>query len=48
MHSYSAQLACIHVEFYLHQLLHSIPELSNLPHNAPVTGIYVQVYIHVQ
>lgn len=41
MTSYSAQLAYIHVEFYIHQLLHSLPELVDMPQNGPVTGIAV-------
>ena len=39
MKSYSSQLAFIHVEYYLHQLLRSIPELNELSETAPVTGI---------
>ena len=38
MKSYSSQLAFIHVEYYLHQLLRSIPELNELSETAPVTG----------
>ena len=39
MKSYSSQLAFIHIEYYLHQLLRSIPELNELSETAPVTGI---------
>ena len=38
MLSYSAQLAYIHVEFYIHQLINSMPELADMPQTAPVTG----------
>ncbi|XP_019856281.1 PREDICTED: ectopic P granules protein 5 homolog [Amphimedon queenslandica] len=38
MLSYSAQLAYIHVEFYIHQLINSMPELADMPQTAPITG----------
>ena len=40
MKSYSSQLARIHIDYYLHQLLRSIPQLNELSETAPVTGIY--------
>ena len=39
MQSYCAQLAFIHVEYYLYQSLYSLPEFATLQDTAPITGI---------
>ena len=38
MHSYSSQLARIHVEHYLFQLMQSYPELNGTAEDAPPTS----------
>ena len=43
--SYSTQLAHIHIEYYLHQLLQSVPGLSTLPPNSPVTGMLLHARV---
>jgi hypothetical protein len=39
MHAYSSQLARIHVEHYLFQLMQSYPELNGMTENAPPTSM---------
>ena len=38
MHAYSSQLARIHVEHYLFQLMQSYPELNGTTKDAPATS----------
>ena len=38
MHAYSSQLARVHVENYLFQLMHAFPEMMGMAEDAPVTS----------